>query len=36
MVLGLAEKVGSQCYVLNGMDLINNEFVPLGVYRIKT
>jgi hypothetical protein len=24
------------CVVLNGMDLINNEYVPLGVYKIET
>lgn len=33
---GYVVDVYDDCIVLNGMDLINNEFVPLGVYRIET
>lgn len=33
---GYIVDVYDDCIVLNGMDLINNEFVPLGVYKIDT
>ena len=33
---GYIVDVYDNCIVLNGMDLINNEYVPLGVYKINT
>jgi predicted phosphodiesterase len=33
---GYIVDVCDDCVVLNGMDLINNEYVPLGVYKINT
>lgn len=33
---GYIVDVYDDCIVLNGMDLINNEYVPLGVYKIDT
>ena len=33
---GYIVDVYDNCIVLNGMDLINNEYVPLGVYKIGT
>lgn len=33
---GYIVDVYDDCIVLNGMDLINNDYVPLGVYRIDT
>jgi hypothetical protein len=33
---GYIVDVYDDCIVLNGMDFINNEFVPLGIYKIDT
>ena len=33
---GYIVDVYDDCIVLNGMDLINNQYVPLGVYKINT
>jgi hypothetical protein len=33
---GYVVDVYDDCIVLNGMDLINNEYIPLGVYKIDT
>lgn len=33
---GYIVDVYDNCIVLNGMDLINNEYVPLGIYKIDT
>lgn len=33
---GYIVDVYDDCVVLNGMDLVNNKYVPLGVYRIET
>ena len=33
---GYIVDVYDDCIVLNGMDLVNNKYVPLGVYKIDT
>lgn len=33
---GYIVDVYDDCIVLNGMDLINNEYVPLGIFKIDT
>lgn len=33
---GYIVDVYDDCIVLNGMDLINNEYIPLGIYKIDT
>jgi hypothetical protein len=33
---GYIVDVYDDCIVLNGLDLINNKYVPLGVYKIDT